>query len=62
LATAAVGRRSQRVAAVEPLDTGTALVAAGLLVPATAAVLGDAAASATQQITGALTVVEQQLL
>jgi hypothetical protein len=50
------------VAAVEPLDTGTALVVAGLLVPATAAVLGDAAASATQQITDEVTVVEQQLV
>lgn len=57
LAIAAVCLRGQRLAAAEPLDTGTALVAAGVLVPATDAVVGDDAASATQQITGTLTVV-----
>ena len=46
----------QRPAAADPLDTGTAFVAGGPFLLATAAVLGDDAASATQQITGALTV------
>ena len=56
----AFGGRDQRPSAADPVDTGTALaafVAGGLLLLATAAVLGDDAASATQQITGAVTVV-----
>ena len=58
----AVGDRDQRLTAAEPVDTGTALaafvalLAGGPFLLATAAVLGDDAASATQQITGALTV------
>lgn len=49
----------QRLAAADPVDTGTALVAfaaGGPLLLAIVAVLGDEAASATQQIAGALTV------
>ena len=58
-ASQASGDRCQLPAATDPVDTGTALaalVAGGPLLLATAAVLGDDAASATQQITGALTV------
>lgn len=52
----------QRLPATDPVDTGTALAAAAPLLPTIAAVLGDDVASARQQTTGAMTVVEQQLL